>query len=459
MRVLSTQTDASAAIAGECMMLESGAIGARPIFIRRGAAPRASRSLLELLDAAAGSGGSGSIGRSNCIDPIGLATLLSLGFPIGTRTVLRDMDRVGPGAVVERSTGRMVQVARDPEPAASPPSPAEIVELAMEAVRNTVPTRQVLVPLSGGRDSRLILQCMRSLGVRPRLLLTERGATADAAIACRLASQLEDPIERTTSPSWNWETESWRHRQTSIESLEHGWFLGIALRARALGGPVTDGIGAGVLPTGSLMKKEAVELWRAGSLDALADWTVAHAAGVGDDFLGTLRTQGVPLGSRDEVRHELVNVLRGLRRYPNPLGTFSLLYWTGRGIASSAFGLLGGQNVVAPWIEEPLCRALLAIELDHALQVDWRDVVLREVDRSGLAFADELHVPRRRPRPSLLGMLRWRAFQRSLPGRLRRVAEACDLQNDGRRGFRRAALTACCVLLGVGPLQSSRESI
>lgn len=428
--------------------LDAGSFGEYPVFCCRMRTGDRVRAAARITDLGIGSSEQELGVDALRVDPLGLATLLTLGFPLGARTVFTGVERLGPAGVVDSVHEVMLRTAALPQPMSAAPSTAQIVELAMEALRRTAPHARPVIPLSGGRDSRMILLGLRRLGIRPRLLLTADSPTysVDARLARELASQSGDPLEFLGRLPWNIDREYWRHTQSSFESLEHGWFLAVALRARALGGAVTDGIGAGVLSTGSLMKAEAVDLWKSARVDELADWTVAHAAGTTASFRVAVRSAGFPLATDDEVKQELVRTLRELSVYPNPLGTFSLLHWTRRGIGASAFGLLGRENVVAPWMDAALCRALLAIELDEALRRDWRDDVLSALDRSGIPFADDVMPSGRRPVGSVSGALAWKRFRAVCPPSLRSLFDACERSEGSRRSFARSAFVILSML-------------
>jgi hypothetical protein len=273
------------------------------------------------------------------------------------------------------------------------------------------------------------------------LTLGRPDRSSDAKIARRLATHFGEPIEFVESPAFDASVERWRHRHQNFESLEHGWFVPTALRARALGGRITDGIGAGVVSTGTLMKADAVAMWRGGQLDELAEWTVAHAAGVDAGFLDACRIAGFPVASREEVLQTLVDCLRQLQRFPNPLGAFSLFYWTGRGISASAFGLLPRERVMAPWCDDVLLQRLLCVDLDQALAQDWRDVVLARLDSTGIPFADAGSSPRQAsPWSRMVGAVAWREFQRALPREWRPMIEELARTRGIRQTFGRAAL-------------------
>jgi len=438
---------AATSCAVECAradVFHAGAFGERPLFIVEqprafgaagaSASVRASRLILEVapMDAK--------------VDPLGLATVLSLGFPLGSRTVFRGVVRANPGACVRATDGELITSGVEPCWTTAPVSADALHELCIEAIRRSLArvgsTELPSVALSGGRDSRLIYLGLQSIGVRPRSLLTVGSArdSPDAHVARALARRHGDPIEHVCGARFDAQRERWRHAHQNLESLEHSWFLSLALRARELGGPITDGIGAGVLSTGSLMHPEAVLLWRRGALDELAEWTIGHAGGTTPEFRAAVRAVGIPLASDDEVRAELVATLQGLARYPNPLGTFSLLHWTRRGISASAFGLLPAERVVAPLFDEELVSSLLAMDLERAMARDWREVVLKRLDQTGIPYADSLI---RKPRlrfGSWLGSRAWSRFESACGPDWRPMFDACRSPAGGRRSFCRSAL-------------------
>jgi hypothetical protein len=420
------------------MVLHAGAFGELPLFVatesRVGASPRVSRSIADLVRGGA------------ALDPLGLATVLCLGFPLGSRTVFRGVERAAPGACIRVSDASVVRHGSMPGWTQPPASPEALFELTIEAVRWSMDRLKGLgspiVPLSGGRDSRLIYLALRSLGVRPRSLLTfgRLSDSPDAQVARKLATRLRDPIEFIRAVPFDGATERWRQVRQNFESLEHSWFLSVALRARALGGPVTDGIGAGVLSTGSLMHPESLGLWMRGQRDELAEWTFAHAGGTTPEFRAMVRSVGVPIASDDEVREALVREFRALEVFPNPLGTFSLLHWTRRGISASAFGLLPSERVVAPLYDPQLVASLLAMETEQAMREDWREVVLRRLDQTGIGFAESVGTRQRRRMGNLRGSWAWSRFESDCGRAWKPLFDSCRAAGGPRRSFARSAI-------------------
>ena len=379
--------------------------------------------------------------RGAKVDPIGLATVLSLGYAVAGRTVLAGVNC----NEVDVSGFAATRVA----------NAAQIEELVTEAVRNALGSQRPMVLLSGGRDSRLILLVMRKLAIRPSAVLTlaQRGAQSDAAVAARFAAAVGEPIERVAPLSFDGSRELDRHAMQSFQSLEHEWFMAISQMVRARGhnlygglngGGVTDGIGAGVLSTGSLLHPEAMLLWKDRRIEDLFDWTAAHGSGVSAGFLAAARAEGVSLAEREAVLNEFASVMRSLESTPNPLGMYSLLHWTRRGIGASAYGQLPHELVRTPLFDEHLCRALAAMDGKEALAADWRETMLRRLDDTGIPFskAESGVLPRwmRYPVRSVRSRLGWIAFVRGLPPALKRLATVADATVGQRRSFDRAAV-------------------
>lgn len=384
----------------------------------------------------------------DAIDPLGLATILILGFPLGQRTAIQGVERLAPGHALAADRSLVELPAL--RPPSRTPSVDDQLELFLEACRRMLPAEPLVTMLSGGRDSRLILLGLRALGHTPEVILTvgRPGFVPDATVSQQVARQLGWEVESCTPAVFSGHGELERHRSQSLESLEHAWLGCLARHAnrRCEGGPfITDGLGAGVLSTGSLVDPEAIALWKAGQLDALAHWVVGHAVGVGPRFLEAVRHAGYPVASADDVRHELVRVFRELAVWPNPLGAFSLFHWSRRGISASPFGLLSRPGrVFAPLCDGALVEALLAMDIECASRQDWRKPLIERLwgDIPPVPFASG--APRRsigsRFRRALSGAS-WRMHQMQLPARIQPLVPAADADEDPVRcSFNRSAI-------------------
>ncbi len=108
-------------------------------------------------------------------DPIGVAQLLLLGFPIGTRTLIDGVRRLSPGEIAIGEPGAVrfepgVAAAsleeKGPASASLEGNAADLAERFVEACRiRAEATRPVVLGLSGGLDSRAVAAGLRKAGV------------------------------------------------------------------------------------------------------------------------------------------------------------------------------------------------------------------------------------------------------------------------------------------------------
>lgn len=263
-------------------------------------------------------------------------------------------------------------------------------------------------------------------------------------MAAQLAAALGESVEVVPPLAFSGTRELRRHALQGFQSLEHEWFLPIAERVRAERGIVMDGIGAGVLSTGSLMEPDAVALWSAGDIEGLFDWTAARGGGVSSRFLARAAEEGLPVGSRGQVLAEFATVIDSLRDCPNPLGMYSLLHWTRRGIAANAFGLLPSDRVAAPLYGRELCRSLAAIPMERASAWDWREAVISQLGGPCVPFAtgESRWLPRWLSSPvrTVRSRTARRGFRASLSRPLSNLADAAESGSAFRRPFERSAV-------------------
>ncbi len=414
-------------------------IGVEPAFVRRGETSGGSARLAPL------------VRGDDALDPLGLATVLTLGFPLGERTVFREIRRLSPGEILDpRGVVRSVEPLRAWD---RTPSVEDLRDLFVEACRRRVPQKAPWSLLSGGRDSRMILHTMMQLGVTPERILTS-GTTAvsdDAVVATEVARRLGQSIEYCPAQTFNGATELARHELQSFDSLEHGWILAVAAKTQASSAPIFDGLGLGVISTGSLLEPDAVQLWNQGNLDELSHWVIGHGTGTSPRFREALRGYGYELASTDEVCHELVTTLRSLTCWANPLGAFSLFHWTRRGIAGLPFGLLADAGrVIAPLCDSDLAEALLALNIEQARAHDWREQVLALLWPDAPRFVRTSVAPTSkyswagiaRKSRGAHNRVRRALFARSLPAPLRALYARCESGDNATRTlFNQSAVT------------------
>ena len=175
-------------------------------------------------------------GVSVKLDMESLGFFCRAGFLVGDRTLLAGILRIPPGATLRWNRGRLrIDLPSD---RFTLHAPRDLEEASIgwkdrfqEAMRRRQPEgADFAIPLSGGRDSRMMLMELRALGHHPTEVVSfgpVGGAeNEDLSIARMIARRLDLPhaVARTTT-GWL-DTERERHAWCGCECLEHAWMAG-----------------------------------------------------------------------------------------------------------------------------------------------------------------------------------------------------------------------------------------
>ena len=202
-----------------------------------------------------------ALGLAVRLDTEALALFARLGFHVFNRTLYREITRFPRGAVLRVGpAGVQFKTHELPFPSAAArniPEASDAWEshFAM-AVRRRLPSSDFVLPLSGGRDSRMLLLELIRHGFSPAQLLTITGSgvpdNADAVAAAALTAALGQQLQcHRQSRKW-YVNEMQRNVQGGCNALEHNWiidFLHAVDGSRLLN---YDGLGAGVITRGDL---------------------------------------------------------------------------------------------------------------------------------------------------------------------------------------------------------------
>lgn len=298
------------------------------------------------------------------IDADALAVFLHLGFFIGNDTPFEHIKVVPPnvrfvwdgGLDVEerRELGGRLEISR-----------AEAVgayaELFRHAVRKREPDGEVVVPLSGGRDSRHILLELCEEGHRPAFCITaERYGPGndDVEVARALAGVLG--LKHVVAPRLpRLEAELRKNLATSFCADEHAWLMPLADHLNESGAAIYDGIGGDVLSASLFQKPAWLALYRAGRLGDLAGALIARR----QEAMGAVVQP--EFRARRGSQATLERIVAELERYTdaaNPSTMFFFWNRTRREIALAPFGVLGGvETCFCPYLDHELFDFLASL--------------------------------------------------------------------------------------------------
>jgi asparagine synthase (glutamine-hydrolysing) len=322
------------------------------------------------------------------LDDSALAVFLRMGTFVGDDTPFAAIRHVPPGARFTWREGHLdvggqYLIAR-PRSLSRDAAVDGYVELFRIAIRRqaTDPER-IVVPLTGGRDSRHILLELCESGVRPRRCATTAayppGGDEDVTVAARVAAAVGVEHQVIAQPRSRYQAERRKNELTSLCTVEHAWVLPLADDLQGGGYTVYDGIAGDTLSQSQLFTTQRIEWYEQGKLAALAE-DLLGAEGYLPRLLpaGLYQRVARPVGL-ERLRAELARHVEA----PNPFSSFRFYNRTRRTVSLAPHGILAQvADVRAPYLDHELYDFLSS--LPAALTVDRRfhtDAIARAYPR------------------------------------------------------------------------------
>ena len=327
------------------------------------------------------------------LDDPALAVFLRLGYFLAEETPFRAIRALPPGATLEWEGGELRLAGgftlATPRRLGRDEAIDGYISLFREAVRRRIPADDdVVVPLSGGRDSRHILLELCEAGRPPSLCLTARHypprTDEDAELATQVATALAVRHVVLDQPERRLRSELLKNLKTGFCADEGTAFMAIGDYLAGEEWAVFDGIGGDVLSAGLFLNEGRLALFEAGRFSALAEsflWAEERVTGLLSDEY------------RRRWSHELAveHLALELRRHadaPNPVGSFIFWNRTRREIALFPYGFYGpGLTPICPFLDHEVYDFLAS--LPASLLLD-RQFHTRTILRAHPRYA---HVP------------------------------------------------------------------
>ena len=309
------------------------------------------------------------------LDDEALAVFLRTGYFVGEDTPFRAIRALPPNARLEWTAGELHISGGLPLPPARTTSRDEAIDayipLFREAVRRRLPTGapgegELVMPLSGGRDSRHILLELIALGTRPSICLTVRHHLPrldhDAQLAARLASALTLPHVIVDQTEPRLEAEQRKNLKSGFCSDEGTAFLALGdyLEAHRAGRQtiVFDGIAGDFLSDGRFLSEQRLDLLEAGRIGDLAD-NLLHRPGHLPDLL---RDEVADRLSREVAISRLETELARHLDAPNPIQSYIFQNRCRREIATFPFGFYSAEiDKRCPYLDHEVVDFLLSL--------------------------------------------------------------------------------------------------
>ncbi len=250
------------------------------------------------------------------------------------------------------------------------------IELFRAAMRRDAPDPdRVIVPLTGGRDSRHILLELCETGSRPRRCATTRafppGGSEDVTVAAQVAAAVGVEHLVLDQPRSRYRAERRKNELTSLCTVEHPWILPLAAYLQGGGYTVYDGIAGDTLSQSQLFSLERVEWFERGEVGSLAEDLLGPEGYLPGLLSGDLYERVSRPVALARLRAELTRHLDA----PNPFSSFRFYNRTRRTVSLAPHGILAQvADVRTPYLDHDLYDFLSSIParltLDRRLHTD-----------------------------------------------------------------------------------------
>ena len=304
-------------------------------------------------------------GAPTDLDHEALAVFGGLGHYLGDDTPLAGVRAVPPDGGL-RWDGRLQTFGQFPPGSdRADVDRDEAIVRFLDAFRDAVWRRvraaaPIVLPLSGGHDSRHILLALCELGRPPAACITITQyppiAADDVEVARRLCRRLGIPHE-VVAPLPRIEAELRKNVTCNFLADENAWYVPLADRLRDCGATL-HGLAGDMLATDLLQLRSWVALLRAGDLSALADGILARGGQPGG------RTRAPFLADDDTYTRVRARVVEGLREHataPNPLTMFYFRTSPIRELGPMATSMLDGATCYCPFLDHAVFDLLTSL--------------------------------------------------------------------------------------------------
>jgi len=341
---------------GRRLTVRGDRYGASPLFYAHdGDRLSVSPSLVRLVDA----------GAPTEFDEAALAVFLRLGFFLGDDTPFRSIRTVPPDGtliwdegVVSLSGGyRFVPPQRLSRDAAID----GFIDLFRQAMRRRPPVEDdVVVPLSGGRDSRHILFELCESGRAPRYTVTipryPPRASEDERIAPIIAREAGVPHILLAQSESRFLPELRKNLDTHLCADEHAWYVRMVDELAGKAGTMYDGLGGALSVPNRFLSREALALFEAGRLRELAARLLHSLSRSNERFLmQVIREPFRAALSFDRAVDHFAGELERHRAAADPIKSFNFWNRIRRELALVPYGMMRAvPTVYSPYLDHDL---------------------------------------------------------------------------------------------------------
>lgn len=314
-------------------------------------------------------------GAPRDLDDSALAVFLRVGFFVGDDTPFRHIRALPPGGTLEWNDGRLDVRSSWPRSAPSDATREEAIDRFAAMFADSIERRlnttagPVVVPLSGGHDSRHILLALCAAGCRPACCVTVEPYPPSQADDIGLAREMAARVgvahavvprrpDRVTA-------ESEKNSLTSFCADEHVQFLPLRTYFQRAPATLFDGLGGDVLSQSQRLDPSLHRLFLDQRVQEIAEVVAGDPRGVEPAVAALVTADARRRFSRERAIARLSEEARKYAADPNPIASFFTATRMRREIALAPCAMFDvAPRVWLPFLDVPLASFLLSLPFE-----------------------------------------------------------------------------------------------
>ena len=335
-------------------------------------------------------------GAPRDLDDAGLAAFLRLGHFLGNDTAFRSIRMLPPNAVLEWGVGGLtiattLPIAQRREMSRHSAMDAYVDLFRAAIARRGAPARPLMVPLSGGRDSRHIVLELCRQGIPPDECITARYPPevtykTDVEVAAHVCSTLGVPHHVSPGNTLHKRVEQDKNQRTNYTTTEHAWFMPVGDRLCSNAAVSYDGMAGDVLSAGHFLTQQRHDWFERRQFRQLfLDMQFALSEPTMQRLLPAEASRRFNLDlALERFEAECLPHLDA----PNPIGSLSIFNRTRRVACLSAYALQPSvKYVFSPFLDHDLFDFLSSLPAEFLVDQNFHTDTIR------YAYPEYAHLP------------------------------------------------------------------
>jgi hypothetical protein len=330
------------------------------------------------------------------------AAIITLRFPAGDRTPFAEISRLPQFSTLRRrfGGGRMKEERwpwLEVEPDQTVDAAAEAAAAALEELLAPLPG-EIVCPLSGGRDSRMLLLPLARDGrvAAAATVSDDEGDTHEEDLAAPVAAACGVPHERLRGEEADYPAE-WEERAQRVEYefADHAWLVPLARRVAGSPAPVPDGFAIDVFGSGGS------NFYYRDTFDTSTPRAATRAMfeslrQYGHTYIALEESFQEPLISR--TREQYLAWAKRFEGHPHQIVFAFYASRSRRGVSNYSAKLIGDRSwVITPGAADPFVRATLSTTLAEKADAALYRKIFEILDPEVAKLSTTAEVPRCEP--------------------------------------------------------------